>query len=97
MSEKIPKDVIFVGNKPLANYIMASMMQLRSGGRAILKARGRAINRAVDVVELLKSRFGFSGTETVKIGSEMVEVKEENRKLRISTIEINLREKNKYQ
>ena len=57
----IPPDTIFVGNKPIMSYATAVMMHFH-GGKTILtlKARGRAISTAVDVVEVVRRRF-FEG------------------------------------
>lgn len=62
----IPPDTILIGNKPVMSYATAVMMHFH-GGKNILtiKARGRAISRAVDVVEVVRRRF-FSGKLNVK-------------------------------
>ncbi len=52
------KDVVFVGNKPLMNYVLAVVTQFNNGAKDIkIMARGRAISRAVDVAEVSRSRF----------------------------------------
>jgi DNA-binding protein len=51
-------DVVFVGNKPVMNYVLAVVTQFNSGAKEVkLMARGRAISRAVDVAEVSRSRF----------------------------------------
>jgi archaea-specific DNA-binding protein len=51
-------DVVFVGNKPVMNYVLAVVTQFSSGARDVrIMARGRAISRAVDVAEVSRSRF----------------------------------------
>ncbi len=43
-------DVVFVGNKPVMNYVLAVVTQFNSGAKDVrIMARGRAISRAVDV------------------------------------------------
>ena len=50
--------VIFIGDKPVMNYVLAVMTQFNKPiGSVILKARGRAISRAVDTAEITKNRF----------------------------------------
>ncbi|MDD4094108.1 MAG: DNA-binding protein Alba [Methanothrix sp.] len=52
------EDVVFVGNKPLMNYVLAVVTQFNNGAKDIkIMARGRAISRAVDVAEVSRSRF----------------------------------------
>jgi DNA-binding protein len=51
-------DVVFVGNKPVMNYVLAVVTQFGSGAKDVkIMARGRAISRAVDVAEVSRSRF----------------------------------------
>ncbi|MCI6931471.1 DNA-binding protein Alba [Methanobrevibacter boviskoreani] len=55
MSEE---NIIYIGNKPVMNYVLAVVTQVNNGkNEVILKARGRAINRAVDVAEIATNRF----------------------------------------
>ena len=52
------EDVVFVGNKPLMNYVLAVVTQFNNRAKDIkIMARGRAISRAVDVAEVSRSRF----------------------------------------
>ena len=70
-------------------YVTALMMQFTSGSsEVIIKARGRAISAAVDVVEVCRRRF-FEGKLHVKnitIGTE--QLGEEGQVRNVSTIEI---------
>ncbi len=51
-------DVVYVGNKPVMNYVLAVVTQFNSGTNNVtIKARGRAISRAVDVAEVVRNRF----------------------------------------
>lgn len=51
-------DVVFVGNKPVMNYVLAVVTQFNSGAKDVrIMARGRAISRAVDVAEVSRTRF----------------------------------------
>ena len=44
------ENVIYVGNKPPMSYVLAVVTQFNTSGsdEVIIKARGRAISRAVD-------------------------------------------------
>jgi len=51
-------DVVYVGNKPVMNYVLAVVTQFNGGTNEVtIKARGRAISRAVDVAEVVRNRF----------------------------------------
>jgi len=51
-------NIIYVGNKPVMNYVLAVVTQFNNGAAEVLiKARGRAISRAVDVAEIARNRF----------------------------------------
>lgn len=53
-----PKLVIVGTSKPVLNYVTACITLFNNGERRIkVRARGRAINVAVEVVQLLRSRF----------------------------------------
>jgi DNA-binding protein len=55
MSEE---NVVYIGNKPVMNYVLAVVTQMNGGALdVVLKARGRAISRAVDVAEIVRNRF----------------------------------------
>jgi len=87
--EPIPADTILIGKKPVMAYATAVMMHFHSGSKELtVKARGRAISRAVDVIEVVRRRF-FGGKLAVKeisIGTEKIGEAEEARN--VSTIEI---------
>ena len=50
---------VYVGNKGVMNYVLAVITQFNTekAEEVRIKARGRAISRAVDVEEMLKNRF----------------------------------------
>ena len=88
----IPPDTILIGSKPVMAYVTAVMMHFQSGGKneLTIKARGRAISRAVDVVEVVRRRF-FEGKLTVKdvtIGTQAIGEGDDVRN--VSTIEIKI-------
>jgi len=85
-------DTIFVGKKPIMNYVLATISLFNEGHKKItIKARGKAISQAVDVAEIVKNRF-LEGIEIEKIviGSEELP-KREGGTTNISTIEITLK------
>jgi len=52
------ENTVFIGKKATMNYVLAVVTQFNSGStEVIIKARGRAISRAVDVAEIVKNRF----------------------------------------
>jgi DNA-binding protein len=87
-------DVIFVGNKPPMNYVLA-LITAFSGGNTkeiTLKARGQAITTAVDTAEIARTRFIKElKVRSIAIGTtEMPPREGENRSRMVSTIEITL-------
>jgi DNA-binding protein len=49
---------IFVGSKQPMSYVLAVITQFQEGAKEVsVKARGRLISRAVDVVEILRNKF----------------------------------------
>ena len=85
-------NTVFIGRKPVLNYVLACMTLFKSGHEdVIIKARGRSISRAVDVVEVLKNRFMPNAKVTdIKIGTETVEG-EDRGPSNISTIDITVK------
>ncbi len=87
----IPSNTVLVGQKPLMAYCTAIVMQINSGSKELsVKARGRVISKAVDVVEVCRRRF-FDGKLSIKevnIGTEVLG--EEGQTRNVSTIEIKL-------
>ena len=83
------ENVIYVGNKPVTNYVLAVMTQFSEGADEVkLVARGRAISRAVDVAEIVRNRFMPEvEVKDIKIGTEELET-EEGDTVNVSTIEI---------
>ena len=86
----------FVGEKPLMNYVTASVMHFTSKNapEIVLKARGKFMSRAIDVSQVIINRFLKDQTfiHSVNLGSEEFTNKE-NRKVRVSTIEICIKRK----
>jgi len=87
---KTAENVVFVGTKPVMNYVLAAITQFNEGAGAVtIKARGKAISRAVDVAEILRNRFLQNvNVQNIAIGTEQVQG--ESGTANVSTIEITL-------
>ncbi len=85
------ESVVFVGSKPLMSYITACVTQLnRNPEELVIKARGRAISRAVDVAEVLRNRFMTDlVVRNIDISTEQVKTAEGN-VANVSAMEITL-------
>jgi len=85
------ENVVFVGKKPTMNYVLAVVTQFNNGiDTVILKARGKAISKAVDVAEIVRNRFVPSlQYGEIKIDTETIE--SERGETNVSSIEIELR------
>ena len=83
-------DVVFVGNKPVMNYVLAVVTQFNSGAEDVkIMARGRAISRAVDVAEVSRSRFLPNVTvKGISISTEILDT--DRGETNVSAIEITL-------
>ncbi len=90
-SEDKSEDIVYIGKKPTMNYVLAVVTQFNSDSKAVvLKARGRAINKAVDVAEIVRNRFVQDATiGDIKIDTESL-TREEGSKVNVSSIEITL-------
>ena len=96
--KRTDENVIYVGNKPPMSYVLAVVTQFNTSGsdEVIIKARGRAISRAVDTAEITRNRFVTDATvKEIKISTESITNEEEGRTSNVSSIEICLTTKNK--
>ena len=75
------------------NYVTGVVMQFttKNASEVIIKARGKFINRAVDVSEVAMKRFlsNTVGIKNITIDSEQF-TNNEGRQVRVSTIDIAL-------
>jgi len=81
-------NVVYVGNKPVMNYVLAVVKEFNNGAsEVIIKARGKAISRAIDAVEVSRNRFLTDAKiNGITIGTE--KMLSENRASNVSIIEI---------
>ncbi|MDD3406888.1 MAG: DNA-binding protein Alba [Methanomicrobium sp.] len=83
-------NTVFVGNKPVMNYVLAVVTQFNQGAEEVsVKARGKAISRAVDTTEIALNRFLEDVKKTgIETSTEVVDT--ESGKTNVSSIEIKL-------
>lgn len=67
-------NTIYIGKKPTMNYVLAVVTQFNGGSTdVIIKARGKAISRAVDVAEIVRHRFiKEAQVKDIKIDTEVL-------------------------
>jgi len=84
---------VLIGRKPVMNYVLACITLFHGGANEVnVKARGQAISRAVDVVEIVRRRFlPDVKVGNIDIGTQQLQRAEEGGSLsNVSTIEITL-------
>jgi DNA-binding protein len=89
--EDVKDNVIFIGNKPFMNYVTSVVIQFttKEAPEVIVKARGKFISRAVDVVEVARKRFLHGQVKIKDILTDSEEfTNKEGKLVRVSTIEI---------
>jgi DNA-binding protein Alba len=88
-NRNVEDNVIFVGRKPSMAYVLAVITQFSDGKSEVyIKARGKAISRAVDVAEIVRRRFVSDvHIKGIQTGTEEREL-EDKSKINVSTIEI---------
>jgi DNA-binding protein len=88
MQRSSPPNHIFVGKKPVMSYAMSALIQLTQAGEIVVKARGLAISRAVDVAEIVTKRLGNGQYQIKDIGINTEVVGEGAEQRNISSIQI---------
>ncbi len=86
-------NAVLIGKKPVMNYVLACITFFHGGAKEVsVKARGRAISRAIDVVEVVRRRFLPDVKVTkIGIGTDQLSSREEGSgPTNVSTIEITL-------
>jgi len=85
------ENVVFVGKKGTMSYVLAVVTQMNQGSKEVfVKARGKAISRAVDVAEIVKNKFITDvKVENIGISTEDISTEDGNQ-LKVSAIEIKL-------
>jgi len=87
--ERPEDNVIFVGRKPSMAYVLGVITQFNEGKDEVhIKARGKAISRAVDVAEIVRRRFVSDvRIKNIDIGTEERELQDKT-KINVSAIDI---------
>ncbi len=87
------ENTVFIGKKETMNYVMAVVTQFNNGSdEVIIKARGRAISKAVDVAEITRNRF-VPEAEIADIMTDTEELsidEEEGKTTNVSSMEISM-------
>lgn len=85
-------NTIFVGKKPTMAYVLACLTQIQNGNESVtVKARGKAISRAVDVAQILTKRFATDiKVKSISINTEQVKSNITGGMSNVSSIEIRL-------
>lgn len=89
--ENSKNNEIYIGDKPIMNYVTAVIMQLNSGAKTVvIKARGKYISKAVDIAEIMRNRF-MPDLKEPQIASNSEQFTDDKGKIvRVSTIAIEL-------
>jgi len=83
-------NTVFVGNKPVMNYVLAVVTQFNNGADEVaIKARGKAISRAVDTAEIALNRF-LENVQKKDIITSTEVIDTDTGKTNVSSIEITL-------
>jgi DNA-binding protein len=85
------ENTVFVGKKGTMAYVLAVVTQMNQGAKEVtIKARGKAISRAVDVAEIVRNKFVTDiKINGINISTEQM-TSEEGNPLKVSAIEIKL-------
>ncbi|MCW4010992.1 MAG: DNA-binding protein Alba [Candidatus Bathyarchaeota archaeon] len=83
---------VLIGRKPAMNYVLACITLFHSGAKQVnIKARGKSISHAIDVVEIVRRKFlPDAKIAAISIGTDQLSPQdgETNNLTNVSTIEI---------
>lgn len=84
-------NTVFIGKKGTMGYVLAVVTQFNNGAKeVVVKARGKLISRAVDVVEIVRHRF----LPDAKLGDIIISTEEltseDGSMSKVSSIEIKI-------
>ncbi|MCL2133962.1 MAG: DNA-binding protein Alba [Candidatus Bathyarchaeota archaeon] len=86
-------NTVLIGKKPTMNYVLACITFFHGGTKEVtIKARGKAISRAIDVAEVVRRKF-IPGVKikAITIGTDQISQDEKTQLSNVSTIEITLK------
>ncbi|MDR2203026.1 MAG: DNA-binding protein Alba [Nitrososphaerota archaeon] len=87
-------NTVLIGKKPTMNYVLACITFFNGGAKEVnVKARGKAISRAIDVAEVVRRKFlPDVKVNAIAIGTDQIQPHDEEAQLsNVSTIEITLK------
>jgi len=87
------ENTVYIGKKETMNYVMAVVTQFNSGSEeVVIKARGRAISKAVDVAEITKNKF-VPNSEIIDIKTETEQIERDDGEgtANVSSMEITMK------
>jgi DNA-binding protein len=92
MTENESDNTIFIGGKPLMNYVTAVVMQFTTGkaNEVTISSRGKFISKAVDIAEVARKKFLKEldiKVKEIKMDSEEFDSKE-GKHVTVSTLDI---------
>ena len=89
--EQSDDNTVYVGSKPAMSYVLAVVTQFDEGHDQVhVKARGKAISRAVDVAEIVMDRFKEDAeVDDITIGTDKIET-DEGDEINVSSIQVDL-------
>ena len=84
-------NTVYIGKKGIMSYVLAAITQFNQGAPSIsVKARGKSISRAVDVVEILRNKFITElKVDNISILTEEL-ANDDGTKSKVSAIEITI-------
>jgi len=81
-------NTVYIGKKDIMQYVLALVAQFHSSNEVSVKARGRNISMAVDVVEIVRNRYvPDAKVRTIEIATEKL-TGEDGKTANVSSIEI---------
>lgn len=85
------RNLVIMGSKPIMNYVVACLTLFNDGAETIIvRARGKHINKAVDMVQLLRRVFLKDAViNDIKVGTDTL-TRDDGKEAQISIIEITL-------
>lgn len=86
----LDRNIVLIGKKPVMNYVLACLTLLQNGANdMVIKARGRAISKAVDVAQILTKKFTTDiNISKININTEQVKSVETGNMSNVSSMEI---------
>jgi len=89
--ESRKRNVVIMGIKPIMNYVVACLTLFNAGAETVLiRARGKHINKAVDMVELLRRVFLKDAViRDIRVGTDTLK-RDDGKEAHVSIIEITI-------